>query len=477
MKRGQSGFIVIFVIVAILGVSLMWFVAGPGIPQIHLGAATGLQTNIDVVVKDANNAPVSGATVSICPSSCAKNSPAGQKITDSRGVARFSSMPVGAYQATAAELSAFFTAKYVQPPKAFTVVLKPRPCIDSDVGAEMPSLVPGTISGPKPGTNVMIEKSDYCDDAGLLSEYYCDGGFVAQKLFGPAQGCPGCAYMPLKEYSANVAGVCVPVRPTTGCYESDNGLDILNRGYTFPAASAYGKFDMCVDKNKLSEYYCDQGDAGSQIVDCPNGCKNGACVAPQVTLSCTDSDGGKNPNVFGQTNGVVAWWEPIAQNVKLHDDFCTTICEGSVGSGKAQSGPCLVEFSCQSHPQNGGPAIFAGFDVITCPNGCKDGVCTPSSAVAQTYAWQLIPQGYYDPTTFVQSLFGTQAKFTATCVKVCSDLNHQADAKCVGWGTFANSCRKTMSANQPEQLASASPTCTETDLTGIIGFDYCCCSQ
>lgn len=146
--------------------------------------------------------------------------------------------------------------------------------------------------------------------------------------------------------------------------------------------------DECMNAplaDSLSEQFCDKdSNRGMQgVLHCPRGCKDGACVAaPAPQLVCTDTDGGNKPELFGTTTGVVAWWDPTPENVKPQPDYCSPVCEGSLA--KAATGPCLVEFSCQSHPNKGGDAIYAGFNVHKCANGCKDGACVAAPAVACT---------------------------------------------------------------------------------------------
>ncbi len=96
---------------------------------------------------------------------------------------------------------------------------------------------------------------------------------------------------------------------------------------------------------------------------------------PVPQLSCTDSDGGKDHVRSGITKGVRAWWDVKQENVFDEKDTCTTICQGSVGSGASVSGPCLIEYYCSSHPQTGGAAVFAAFEVKKCEHGCQNGVC------------------------------------------------------------------------------------------------------
>lgn len=93
------------------------------------------------------------------------------------------------------------------------------------------------------------------------------------------------------------------------------------------------------------------------------------------SIACSDSDGGKSFAQKGTTTGVRAWWDVNTANVKQEVDACTTVCQGSVGSGISSEGQCLIEYYCSSHPQTGGAPVFAAFEVKQCENGCRDGAC------------------------------------------------------------------------------------------------------
>ncbi len=89
------------------------------------------------------------------------------------------------------------------------------------------------------------------------------------------------------------------------CTDSDNGRNYTVKGSVKTAT--FSGNDNC-DGSKLVEYYClnspsAYGDMfGVAEYNCPNGCKDGACLPAVVTpkpQTCTDSDGGKNYAVDG----------------------------------------------------------------------------------------------------------------------------------------------------------------------------------
>lgn len=88
----------------------------------------------------------------------------------------------------------------------------------------------------------------------------------------------------------------------------------------------------------------------------------------QSGFNFIDTDGGRNYFIEGSTLGYRAFWEKIPRNIYLEHDSCTTICQGSIGSGIATSGPCLIEFYLDSKN-------YAAFDGVQCEKGCENGAC------------------------------------------------------------------------------------------------------
>jgi hypothetical protein len=114
---------------------------------------------------------------------------------------------------------------------------------------------------------------DTCTDATHLKEWSCTGQGPEDSIIE----CPfGCA-----------DGACV-------CPDTDGGKNYYARGIIDGNTDW---IDYCIDPSDLNEYYCaslvSDGDAvGQQVIHCPYGCENGACV-------CSDSDGGRNYDVKG----------------------------------------------------------------------------------------------------------------------------------------------------------------------------------
>ena len=141
-------------------------------------------------------------------------------------------------------------------------------CSDSDGGENW--YVKGVVIGPdKYGGGHF--GADYCDsseDPNGLMEGYCDAGFVNFKLYSCPNGCSD--------------GACIPVETPT-CTESDGGINYYVRG-TITGNDIHGNGNPGVDycayglKTTLMEGFCDSGYANFIAYDCPNGCKDGACI-------------------------------------------------------------------------------------------------------------------------------------------------------------------------------------------------------
>jgi len=91
----------------------------------------------------------------------------------------------------------------------------------------------------------------------------------------------------------------------TTCKDSDGGKKYDVKGTaTGGDANGYSSLtDSCAggggaDIRMLAEAYCSGNTILEENYICPNGCSNGACIAP-----CTDSDGGKNYYVKGTATG------------------------------------------------------------------------------------------------------------------------------------------------------------------------------
>lgn len=115
-----------------------------------------------------------------------------------------------------------------------------------------------------------------------------------------------------------------------------------------------GHYTTVTDKcngNEIVDYKCDAS-GGVQSMNgyvCPNGCKDGACVK-EPAPACTDSDGGKDYFVKGQT----------ADFGDTREDVCF-------------DSNTLTEFYCEQAA--GQTRSSRGAEQKECEYGCEDGVC------------------------------------------------------------------------------------------------------
>jgi hypothetical protein len=138
------------------------------------------------------------------------------------------------------------------------------------------------------------------------------------------------------------------------CYDSDGGINIFIKG---KASSPDGSFaeDICVmnvgtpesgpvdscegDDCYLYEGYCDNGELKrDRSIQCPFGCKDGACVSVNGIYSCSNSDGGFDketvdlsdyPSYFylqGKFNGYIVY-PTQAYPFDMYYDMATSIAE------------------------------------------------------------------------------------------------------------------------------------------------------
>jgi hypothetical protein len=135
------------------------------------------------------------------------------------------------------------------------------------------------------------------------------------------------------------------------CTDSDGGKDYNVKG-TITGLDGNGVIstdtDFCRDSNVLVEWFCSGVYRTNTNYQCPNGCKDGACI--QKNQTCIDSDGGKDYYVKGYVT-----YEGYVLNGELIKEYDT--CVGNV----------LQEKYC--------PETGIGTIDYSCPNGCKDGAC------------------------------------------------------------------------------------------------------
>ncbi len=158
------------------------------------------------------------------------------------------------------------------------------------------------------------------------------------------------------------------------CNDSDNGIYFFKQGtlvktnkfFFFNIISTYT--DTCLgNSNNLKEFYCYQDKKNEIIETCINGCKNGACLQPPIKINCTDSDGGLNYTILGNTT-----WIDSSGNKRITYDTCSN-------NGHLLEAECINNRSISYE--------------YTCPNGCKNGICINANVSHTEKNCQIIKKG------------------------------------------------------------------------------------
>ena len=156
------------------------------------------------------------------------------------------------------------------------------------------------------------------------------------------------------------------------CTDSDGGKDYYVKGTV--SYSSGSMTDICSGYNNQSveEYYCDDDPDYFYKVytyNCPNSCKDGACISGVNVTTCTDSDGGNDISEKGTTTGK----RSINDNTIItRVDLCTWFPNGGPTNHltKCSGADCgIYEYYC------GESGEVAG-QLHNCSNSCNDGTCT-----------------------------------------------------------------------------------------------------
>jgi len=167
-------------------------------------------------------------------------------------------------------------------------------------------------------------------------------------------------------------GACLKESSEQSCTDSDGGDDKYTKGiikHQFGSnedtcVSSNEFTDSCTGENcQVYEFSCQaDGNGLSTYFDCPDGCKDGACLKESSEQSCTDSDGGDD--IY--TRGVIVHKFGNNEDTCVSSNEFTDSCSGE---------NCQIyEFRCQA--DGNGLSTY-----IDCPNGCKDGACIKKEQV------------------------------------------------------------------------------------------------
>jgi len=168
---------------------------------------------------------------------------------------------------------------------------------------------------------------------------------------------------------------------TTNCTDFDGGKNYYLKGQTLLSTGA-NLIDNCPTNSPykpgitLLEAYCanESPFVVYQEYECPNGCRDGACIPTSTT--CSDYDGGKDYYVKSYGTGIY----PI-NNRNAYYIFN----KNCIGGCKKTSNEQFDAYEDHCYDNNQLNEAFCGTDGslqamgITCPNGCKDGACVLST--------------------------------------------------------------------------------------------------
>tara|TARA_Y100000310_G_C20589254_1_gene767089 strand:- start:245 stop:1324 length:1080 start_codon:yes stop_codon:yes gene_type:complete len=143
------------------------------------------------------------------------------------------------------------------------------------------------------------------------------------------------------------------------CVDTDGGKNYYQRGVASTSFDSVG--ESCVGITnwdigyKVIESFCNEkGEVEQKEFECPNMCRDGACVSEVKELRCTDSDGtsptDQNYNVKGTTN------------IYFGDELLG-------GESDECNGNAVIEKYCSDTSYS-----IVGVEQ-PCPNGCSNGAC------------------------------------------------------------------------------------------------------
>ncbi|MBI5224010.1 hypothetical protein HY990_06340 [Candidatus Micrarchaeota archaeon] len=218
-------------------------------------------------------------------------------------------------------------------------------CADTDFGRD--TQVKGVA------TEGNLNKVDQCMGSNTILEYYCAYGHIANQSISCPNGyrCnDGACYLPNNQTPTGNTSDQNGVPTSNLCQDTDNGMSYFIQGRTTQSGTV--RMDECSRFDSVREFYCQNNAIQNVIYQCPSGyaCSNGACVV--TSNRCTDTDGGREPNVRGQVNVVGMTYTSTS------NDVCTDSRH-------------VREYTCNSE---GNPES----EVITCSSSrvCENGVCT-----------------------------------------------------------------------------------------------------
>jgi hypothetical protein len=126
-------------------------------------------------------------------------------------------------------------------------------------------------------------------------------------------------------------------------------------------------YDSCQWGETVVEAYCSNNEIKTYSYNCPNGCRDGACLQIPEEPRCTDSDGGRDY----YKKGTVEWYVPDYGTFWKQTDTCRQTPD----SGNTYSGDYLIEMTCEGQIEDNPLGTALSAVTYKCPNGCRDGAC------------------------------------------------------------------------------------------------------
>ncbi len=183
--------------------------------------------------------------------------------------------------------------------------------------------------------------SDHCDSSGKLNEKYCEDGTIKWEEIS----CPGdyvcedgeCTIVEIEEIEEK-------------CKETDNGLDLFNKGVT---EADIKRTDSCDHDFIVLEHYCENDEVEWVKVSCPVGyeCVDGECVVTENEYTCEETDDGRN------------FYSESHVKFYKNGDLIYTMYDSCRGASDE-----LIEYFCSDD-------VYYERETVNCELGCLHGIC------------------------------------------------------------------------------------------------------
>jgi hypothetical protein len=243
-------------------------------------------------------------------------------------------------------------------------------CTDSDSGRVY------NVKGSANGANGRID--DKCVNPSQLNEAYCDGSAAKKALMTCARGCAtgACRSPQATEVTAGQTTTTTSSAATSTTLAESTTTTTRLIGGDRDEHGCIGSagYTWCESKQKCLRTFEEECEATTTTTTIRAG-----------NSSCTDSDGGKNYNVGGTTQGVNGKWT----------DSC-------LARGRVREWLCEGDFAIST--------------VYKCAKACKDGACWSSASSTATTTTQTTTTTIRETSTTLMAATTTvKAVTTASC--------------------------------------------------------------